>query len=149
MTPSSYPSSENIKIYEYNEKNRMYTYKVTKFRSFIDCHMKDFLPFQCGKCHKIFCLNHRSCSSHNCPKADIDNVILIICPACSAKIKITGADNPNDVFDKHRATECRPDLAERDTKERCDAEGCHVVLTPINTYTCVKCGGLKYCMKHR
>lgn len=113
------------------------------------CHLKDFLPFECSKCNQIFCLDHRTCKAHNCPKMDIDNVMLIICPFCNAKIKITGADDPNIIFDKHQKTECNPKTKIEEPKERCAADGCHAILTPVNTYKCVKCGGLNYCMKHR
>ncbi|KAK3487581.1 uncharacterized protein B0T23DRAFT_386213 [Neurospora hispaniola] len=30
------------------------------------CNQLDFLPFLCQSCHKTFCLDHRSESSHNC-----------------------------------------------------------------------------------
>ena len=113
------------------------------------CHQKDFLPFRCGKCSKMFCLAHRTCKDHECPYKDADEVLLIICPICGMKIKITGADDPSEVFDAHSKTSCNPELVKPVPKERCDAEGCYAVLTPINTYSCAKCGGLKYCLKHR
>ncbi|XVE67996.1 hypothetical protein DITRI_Ditri09bG0033000 [Diplodiscus trichospermus] len=31
------------------------------------CHQLDFLPFICEGCHKVFCLEHRSYRSHECP----------------------------------------------------------------------------------
>ena len=31
------------------------------------CHQRDFLPFQCDRCHQYYCLNHRTPESHNCP----------------------------------------------------------------------------------
>ena len=54
------------------------------------CKTKDFLPFVCNKCNQTFCLEHRTCKAHECPKADVDDVMLIICPICSMKIRITG-----------------------------------------------------------
>lgn len=30
------------------------------------CKVKDFLPFSCDKCHKTFCLEHRSVFAHSC-----------------------------------------------------------------------------------
>ena len=33
------------------------------------CHQLDFLPFQCDSCKQTFCLDHRSETSHKCPKA--------------------------------------------------------------------------------
>lgn len=31
-----------------------------------DCHQLDFLPFECDSCSKIFCLEHKSTTSHDC-----------------------------------------------------------------------------------
>jgi AN1-type zinc finger protein 1 len=33
------------------------------------CRQLDFLPFRCDSCHSTFCLDHRSETSHHCPKA--------------------------------------------------------------------------------
>ena len=33
------------------------------------CHQLDFLPFRCDSCHSTYCLDHRSETSHQCPKA--------------------------------------------------------------------------------
>ena len=117
--------------------------------SLAECHRKDFLPFKCEKCGQIFCLEHRTCDSHKCKKAAGDDIWLMICPICSTEIKITDADDPNVIFDQHTISGCQPKEVKAPTKERCDADGCYAVLSPINTYSCVKCGGLKYCMKHR
>ncbi|KAF3157781.1 hypothetical protein TWF751_002183 [Orbilia oligospora] len=32
------------------------------------CHQLDFLPFKCGSCEGTFCLDHRTETSHVCPK---------------------------------------------------------------------------------
>lgn len=32
-----------------------------------DCNLLDFLPFTCLFCSSVFCINHRSPSSHKCP----------------------------------------------------------------------------------
>ena len=117
--------------------------------SFSACCTKDFLPFQCGKCNKIFCLDHRSCKEHKCSMADVDDVMVIICPICSAKIKITGAEDPNLIYAQHNSDGCTHKYVKPAAKKRCDADSCYAVLTPVNTYTCSKCGGLNYCMKHR
>src|SRR5437660_596050 len=31
------------------------------------CGQLDFLPFKCTGCSKVFCLKHKSTSSHSCP----------------------------------------------------------------------------------
>lgn len=33
------------------------------------CHQLDFLPFRCESCKGMFCLDHRTETSHQCPKA--------------------------------------------------------------------------------
>ncbi len=113
------------------------------------CQRKDFLPFYCHKCSKTYCLEHRTYQAHECPSPDTSDVILIICPLCGLKMKITAGDDPNAVFEDHSASFCRPAAVEAVPKELCNALGCKTVLTAVNTYSCVKCGGLKYCMKHR
>ncbi|XP_060055524.1 AN1-type zinc finger protein 1 isoform X3 [Erinaceus europaeus] len=37
------------------------------------CRRKDFLPFICDGCSGIFCLEHRSRDSHNCPEVTVVN----------------------------------------------------------------------------
>ncbi len=127
----------------------MYDAEIGAHCTYKYCKRKDFLPFECSRCGKIYCLEHRSCKAHECPKADIDDVQLIICPFCNARIKMMGAEDPNVVFQKHYPALCRPHLAVPETKERCAADGCYTVLNPVNTFECKACGGLKYCLKHR
>ncbi|RAK75527.1 AN1-type zinc finger protein [Aspergillus fijiensis CBS 313.89] len=33
------------------------------------CHQLDFLPFRCASCRGVFCLDHRTESAHQCPRA--------------------------------------------------------------------------------
>ncbi|XP_032106260.1 AN1-type zinc finger protein 1 isoform X4 [Sapajus apella] len=35
------------------------------------CRQRDFLPFVCGDCSGIFCLEHRSRESHGCPEVTV------------------------------------------------------------------------------
>jgi len=30
------------------------------------CKLKDFLPFECDKCKKTFCLEHKEYEKHDC-----------------------------------------------------------------------------------
>ncbi|XP_028392304.1 AN1-type zinc finger protein 1-like [Dendronephthya gigantea] len=41
--------------------------EVGKQCSVSSCKQLDFLPFTCNDCSAIFCLEHRSTTSHNCP----------------------------------------------------------------------------------
>ncbi|KIX02875.1 uncharacterized protein Z518_08818 [Rhinocladiella mackenziei CBS 650.93] len=36
---------------------------------FAYCHQLDFLPFRCDSCHHTFCLEHRTETAHQCPRA--------------------------------------------------------------------------------
>ncbi|XP_005381776.1 PREDICTED: AN1-type zinc finger protein 1 isoform X1 [Chinchilla lanigera] len=38
------------------------------------CRQRDFLPFVCDGCSGIFCLEHRSKESHDCPEVTVINV---------------------------------------------------------------------------
>uniref|UniRef100_A0A803N7V0 AN1-type domain-containing protein n=1 Tax=Chenopodium quinoa TaxID=63459 RepID=A0A803N7V0_CHEQI len=35
-----------------------------------DCYQLHFLPFGCNRCQKVFCVEHRTYMSHDCPKSD-------------------------------------------------------------------------------
>ena len=116
--------------------------------SYSYCTIKDFLPFQCGNCNKLYCLKHRTCTSHKCPRDSINDNIMIICPLCSANIKITGVDDPNGIFETHTVTTCNP-KNKRNTKKKCSVTNCYTLVTPINEYSCSGCEELKYCIRHR
>ena len=58
------------------------------------CSQKDFLPFQCQFCSKVFCTDHRRPQDHQCTKAalnaeDDDNYVML-CPLCGAALRLKG-----------------------------------------------------------
>ncbi|KAF3782417.1 Zinc finger AN1 domain-containing stress-associated protein 12 [Nymphaea thermarum] len=131
---------------------------------FDECHQLDFLPFKCDGCKKVFCLEHRTYGSHNCPKAERRSREVVICDVCSTSIEIkeenkktigaSGQNNGNQemevllkmVMEKHKASgRCDPRLKQ---KPRCPIKGCKEILTFSNAITCRTCEK-KTCLKHR
>lgn len=114
-----------------------------------DCKQIDFLPFTCDRCHQVFCLEHRSFSKHQCPKADQQDVTVVICPLCAKGVRLNPDEDPNITWESHVNTECDPSNYEKVTKKRkCPVQGCRDVLTFSNTIRCRDCM-LDHCLKHR
>lgn len=67
----------------------------------IICRQKDFLPFKCDCCHKVFCLEHRTYETHSCEKADKSSPATLVCPLCARLVKIENGENANVSFDRH------------------------------------------------
>ncbi|KAM3363928.1 zinc finger AN1 domain-containing stress-associated protein 12 [Capsicum galapagoense] len=101
-----------------------------------DCHQLDFLPFTCHACHKVFCVEHRSCKSHECPKADFNSRKVLVCEICSVSIETTGCKNEDDkaILQKHeKSGDCDP---KKKKKPTCPVKRCKGILTFSNTSTC-------------
>lgn len=139
-----------------------------------DCHQLDFLPFHCDACRKVhplacvcllcfvymylckpfnlgvsimqvFCVEHRSHKSHQCPKSDHNSRKVVVCEICSTSIETTGHDE-KVLLEKHRSSGgCDPANKRKPT---CPVRRCKQVLTFSNTSTCKTCQ-LKVCLKHR
>jgi hypothetical protein len=119
-----------------------------KHCQFSDCHQLDFLPFSCQACHKVFCVEHRSCKSHECPKPDYNSRKVIVCKTCSISIEITGRDgeDKNSILEKHeKSGDCDP---RKKKKPTCPVRRCKEILSFSNTCNCKTCG-VKVCLKHR
>ncbi|KAB2634227.1 zinc finger AN1 domain-containing stress-associated protein 12-like [Pyrus ussuriensis x Pyrus communis] len=114
-----------------------------------DCHQLDFLPFQCDGCRKVFCVEHRSYKSHECPKSDHNSRKVVVCEICSASIETTGRDGEQDqklLLEKHaKSGNCDP---RKKKKPTCPVRRCKEILTFSNTSTCKTCQ-IKVCLKHR
>ncbi|KAM3286645.1 zinc finger AN1 domain-containing stress-associated protein 12 [Capsicum chacoense] len=114
-----------------------------------DCHQLDFLPFTCHACHKVFCVEHRSCKSHECPKADFNSRKVLVCEICSVSIETTGCKNEDDkaILQKHETSgDCDPKKKKK--KPTCPVKRCKGILTFSNTSTCKTCQ-IQVCLKHR
>ena len=112
-----------------------------------DCNQLDFLPFKCDACLKVFCLEHRTSKSHQCPKPDHNNRRVVVCETCSMSIEITnGEDNEKAIQEKHeRSGDCDPSKKKKPT---CSVKRCKEILTFSNTSTCKTCQ-TQVRLKHR
>ncbi|XWS40796.1 hypothetical protein CRYUN_Cryun17cG0026300 [Craigia yunnanensis] len=112
-----------------------------------DCHQLDFLPFKCDGCHKVFCVEHRSCKSHECPKSDHKSRKVIVCETCLTSIEITGKGKEEKIMlERHeKSGNCDP---RKKKKPICPVRRCKETLTFSNTTVCKTCQ-LKVCLKHR
>ncbi|KAL6994302.1 Zinc finger AN1 domain-containing stress-associated protein 12 [Sarracenia purpurea var. burkii] len=114
-----------------------------------ECNQLDFLPFKCDSCRKVFCLEHRSYKSHDCPKSDRDSRKVVVCEICSSAIETTGRDGEEEtaILERHeKSGDCDPKKKKK--KPRCPVRRCREVLTFSNTSTCKSCQ-VKVCLKHR
>ncbi|KAF7135884.1 hypothetical protein RHSIM_Rhsim08G0061400 [Rhododendron simsii] len=113
-----------------------------------ECNQLDFLPFKCDSCRKVFCLDHRSYKSHNCPKSDPQNRKVLVCETCSTSIETTGCDKDDEkaLLDRHeKSGDCDP---KKKKKPTCAVRRCREVLRFSNTSVCKSCQ-IKVCLKHR
>ncbi|KAK7266202.1 hypothetical protein RIF29_18844 [Crotalaria pallida] len=114
-----------------------------------DCNLLDFLPFTCQGCKQVFCLEHRSYKSHECPKSDHNSRKVVVCETCSISIETTGHISQEEeaaILEKHhKSGKCDPNNKK---KPICPVKRCKGVLTFSNTSTCKTCN-IKVCLKHR
>ncbi|XP_022741401.1 zinc finger AN1 domain-containing stress-associated protein 12-like [Durio zibethinus] len=113
-----------------------------------DCRQLDFLPFKCEGCHKVFCLEHRSYKSHECPKSDHKSRKVIVCETCSTSIEKAGKEEEEVkiMLEKHKQSgNCDPRKTKKPT---CPVRRCKETLTFSNSIVCKTCQ-LKVCLKHR
>lgn len=116
------------------------------------CKQKDFLPFECKYCSKIFCLDHRAPSDHSCPSSHLGSKKALVCPLCLKTVKyedngLTG----DEMLSIHEATECDKSQYEKNKQEKntfCAKPRCNERIGKLNTYECKQCSQ-KLCLKHR
>lgn len=97
---------------------------------------------------QVFCLEHRSYKSHECPKSDVDSRKVSVCEICSTAIETTGHDGEDEkkILERHeKSGDCDP---KKKKKPRCPVRRCKEVLTFSNTASCKTCQ-IKICLKHR
>lgn len=113
-----------------------------------DCNQLDFLPFNCDGCQRVFCLEHKSSKSHDCPKADHNSRKVVVCETCAMAIETTGHNGEDEklILEKHeKSGDCNPG---KKVKPKCPVKRCREVLTFSNNSTCKICQ-IKVCLKHR
>ncbi|KAM7262602.1 hypothetical protein ACFE04_000285 [Oxalis oulophora] len=114
-----------------------------------DCKLIDFLPFTCDRCQQVFCLEHRSYIKHSCPKANDNDLNVVICPLCAKGVHLNPEEDPNITWDRHVNTDCDPSNYDKVTKKKkCPTPGCKEILTFSNTIKCKDCL-IDHCLKHR
>ena len=99
------------------------------------CHQLDFLPFRCDSCHGTYCLDHRSETAHNCPKAGEW--------ARNRRRKEVGVISSTTGL----AAAKKPDLA---SGQQCSEVKCKTFVDGVGNVG-VRCEGCNrmYCLKHR
>ncbi|KAL2897716.1 Zinc finger AN1 domain-containing stress-associated protein 12 [Bienertia sinuspersici] len=113
-----------------------------------DCRQLDFLPFSCNRCQKVFCVEHRTYMSHDCPKPDDKSRKVMVCETCSKSMETTGLSPEEETAMKEKhanSKECDPS---KKKKQRCPVKQCREYLTFSNATVC-KCCSTKVCLKHR
>lgn len=97
----------------------------------------------------MFCLDHRSYSRHQCPKASKNDVTVVICPLCAKGVRLIPEEDPNITWESHVNIDCDPSNYEQATKKRkCPVPRCKEMLTFSNTIKCRDCT-VDHCLKHR
>eukprot|EP00918_Siedleckia_nematoides_P049132 GHVU01107722.1.p1 GENE.GHVU01107722.1~~GHVU01107722.1.p1 ORF type:complete len:178 (+),score=24.63 GHVU01107722.1:195-728(+) len=117
------------------------------------CQMRDFLPFECSLCSRVFCLDHFKPDSHQCPYAGSTDKRVLVCPRCLATVPLQFEEEPTVTYHRHESDpdSCDPSkYAERDAarKLKCQADGCRSMLGPSNRFECRECRAL-VCLRHR
>lgn len=63
-------------------------YYLGKHCSDATCKQRDYMPISCKFCHKIYCADHYSILSHDCPKKDQDKKEVFSCPFCNKILQV-------------------------------------------------------------
>jgi len=109
------------------------------------CNRLDFLPLKCDACKGIFCTDHISYTSHNCPSAYKKNIQVPVCPLCNVPISIKRGDPPDLVVGLHIDNDCK-ESRRKIFSNKCSSKGCKVKeMVPVK---CSECGA-NFCLKHR
>ncbi|XP_026190930.1 zinc finger AN1 and C2H2 domain-containing stress-associated protein 11-like [Cyclospora cayetanensis] len=115
------------------------------------CRQRDFLPFRCEKCENVFCLEHYLPDDHSCPKKNIGNRRVYVCPECQDVIRLMDLETDEDGARRHR-NECKPELrAQREQMRKgrhCPVKGCKERLTAVSSIRCPHCQ-MDVCIRHR
>lgn len=97
---------------------------------------------------QVFCLEHRTYRSHECPIPDDKSRKVIVCEICSKSMETTGLSCEDEMAMKQKhasSKECDPS---KKKKPQCPIKGCRQYLTFSNATVCKSCN-TKVCLKHR
>eukprot|EP01029_Cantina_marsupialis_P029323 TRINITY_DN780108_c0_g1_i1.p1 TRINITY_DN780108_c0_g1~~TRINITY_DN780108_c0_g1_i1.p1 ORF type:complete len:212 (-),score=33.84 TRINITY_DN780108_c0_g1_i1:106-741(-) len=121
---------------------------IGKHCEYPSCNLRDFLPFTCDGCRKVFCLEHRSYATHECINSSNKDKRVIICPLCKDSVLIGPHEDETIAFHRHEITTCKPHTRKSKKKKRCPVEGCKEKLTRSNKESCADCSQ-EFCLRHR
>ena len=108
----------------------------------------DFLPVKCDACSSVFCNNHFTYTSHNCPNAYLKDNQVPVCPLCNQPVPVARGVLPDVGVSQHIDNECQDDRAtkNRSSRNKCNVKGCKIKeLVPV---LCSDCK-VNFCLKHR
>lgn len=112
------------------------------------CKQRDFLPFTCQVCKGVYCLDHRTFSSHGCHGEALKDIMSMECPICQESIKYNRSQDVDMVWDDHFTNICKQSNEYKPAKKRCAEKSCRAILSISNTYKCQKCQA-EVCLSHR
>ncbi|KAL0583312.1 hypothetical protein ABG067_006813 [Albugo candida] len=154
-------SASTILVYDYTVKITTYKVASHKTRPAMDvgkhcsvthCSQIDFLPFECDCCHSVFCLDHRSYTSHSCTSVQQNDQRVFECPICKKLIDWTPDQDIDQVWNAHTLCgDCvaiSGDRLSKKKKVRCAALQCRTVIGPSNRFECTTCSQI-VCLAHR
>jgi predicted nucleic acid binding AN1-type Zn finger protein len=100
---------------------------------FAFCNQLDFLPFRCESCHATYCLDHRTETAHQCPKAG----------EWAARRRRAQLSSPS-------STSTGRSLLEVEKDRPCATPACKTVIGAVlnPSVHCPTCNR-EYCLKHR
>lgn len=108
----------------------------------------DFLPVKCDACGNIFCKDHFSYITHDCPQAPLKDYQVPVCPLCNEPVATKRDQLPDITVSLHIDNECQDDRAKKKRKNanKCTLKGCkNKALIPV---LCSECK-LNFCLRHR
>lgn len=112
-----------------------------------DCRQIDFLPFNCQRCRRDFCLNHRSPAQHSCQGSETNDSKIPQCPLCGKFIEkgLFGEDD-NSQVERHILSGCTERILTKRKKNRCNFGKCRTAsLIPFHCSDCYS----YFCVRHR
>ncbi|KNC80677.1 hypothetical protein SARC_06966 [Sphaeroforma arctica JP610] len=112
-----------------------------------NCNLLDFLPFTCGQCEKVTCLEHKDYAAHDCPEAYKLDVKVPVCQLCNSPVPTRKGEDPNIIMSNHIDQGCREiEISKKTYTNSCMFKNCKKrEAVPIACRTC----RMNYCMKHR
>ena len=63
-----------------------------------DCGTRDFLPFRCSFCRKVYCLEHKSHAG-----CGPESTRVLVCPVCAKAVKLPSSKNNEEITEEAAA----------------------------------------------